>query len=143
MTPTGDPVGNGDDAVAYADSSFLIALVAPEDAHHGEAISVAAATSSHWITSAVTEVEVGRALARRHASDAVRAETAELLSRVQLVEVTVQIRQQAVGVRPGSLRSLDAIHIATALAAEVATLATFDARQAVAAEEMGLRLLRP
>jgi predicted nucleic acid-binding protein len=44
-------------------------------------------------------------------------------------------------VRPASIRSLDAIHVATALVAGLTDFASFDARQRLAAEEMGLKLV--
>lgn len=44
-------------------------------------------------------------------------------------------------VRPASIRSLDAIHVATALVAGINRFASFDARQRIAAEEMEMKLV--
>ena len=59
----------------------------------------------------------------------------------EIVEITPEIRERAIEVRPASVRSLDAIHVATALVAGLSGFASFDARQRIAAEEMGLKLV--
>ena len=61
-----------------------------------------------------------------------------ILYRLDLVDVTAAIRAAAIEVRPATVRSLDALHIATASVAGVALFASLDARQRLAAEEMGL-----
>jgi predicted nucleic acid-binding protein len=57
------------------------------------------------------------------------------------VDLTPEIRLRAIEVRPASVRSLDAIHVATALVAGINRFASFDARQQIAAEEMGMKLV--
>lgn len=93
------------------------------------------------VSSALTEIEIGRALARRSAPRPVQRAARELLDRCNLVDLTPEIRVIAIEVRPASLRSLDAIHIATALVAGLRAFASFDGRQRLAAEEMGLELV--
>lgn len=92
------------------------------------------------VTSSVSEVEIGRALSRRNALPSIRRAARELLDRCEIVDVTSEIRETAVEVRPSSVRTLDAIHIATALVAGLSGFASFDTRQQIAAEEMGLEL---
>jgi len=65
-----------------------------------------------------------------------------LLDECELVEMDATIRVQASRLMPGSLRTLDAVHIATALVAGVAIFATLDQRQRVGAEEAGLHLVK-
>lgn len=93
------------------------------------------------VTSALSEVEIGRALSRRAAPAAVRRAAWELLQHCEVVDLTTEIRRRAIDVRPASIRSLEAIHVATALVAGLDGFASFDARQRIAAEEMGLRLI--
>ncbi|MFN2582261.1 MAG: type II toxin-antitoxin system VapC family toxin [Candidatus Dormibacteria bacterium] len=125
---------------AYFDSSFLIAAVEPEDRRHVNARSVVA-SSSVRITSIVAELEVLRALGRRGAASTVVNDAHEMLSAFALVELTHDIRARAVEMRPTVLRSLDAIHLATALVGAADEFHTFDERQRVAAEELGLSVV--
>ncbi len=123
---------------AYVDTSVLVAVLAPDDAHHVPALEWLARHPEDLVTSVIAEVELGRALLRREAPTALRSLAGRLLAGCELVEVTSEIRSTAVGIRPASVRSLDALHIATALVAGLADFATFDMRQRVAAEEAGL-----
>ncbi len=125
----------------YVDSSVLVALLAPDDPSHRAVRSWSRRRPTSLLTSAVTELELGRALRRRDAPPALRVAAGRLLARLELVEITAGIRGLAVEVRPSSVRSLDALHVATALAAQAAYFATLDTRQSVAAEEMGLALV--
>ena len=93
------------------------------------------------VTSSVSEVEIGRALGRRVAPRSVQRAARELLDHCEIVDLTPEIRNRAIEVRPASVRSLDAIHVATALVAGLNGFASFDARQRIAAEEMGLKLV--
>jgi predicted nucleic acid-binding protein len=93
------------------------------------------------VTSSVSEIEIGRAVARRSGPLAVQRAARQLLDRCALVDLTPEIRRKAIEVRPASIRSLDAIHVATALVAGLTDFASFDARQRLAAEEMGLKLV--
>ncbi len=125
---------------AYVDSSLLVALLAPDDLHHRSARVWAESHLEPLLTSALAEVELGRVLVRRQAPGSLQVAARRLLARCELVEVTAEIRSAAIRVRPASVRTLDALHVATALAAGVREFASFDARQRVAAEEMGLAL---
>jgi len=55
------------------------------------------------------------------------------------------VRGRAAELDPSTLRSLDAIHLATALEAgdELTAVVTYDARMSEAAEQLGLRVLAP
>lgn len=66
-----------------------------------------------------------------------------VLRRVTLVDATPSILRNA-GLLPGvGLRSLDALHVATALAVAVSVFVTYDERQAEAAASSGIEVLAP
>ncbi len=127
----------------YVDSSVLIAALASDDPRHDVAGRWLNARQGRLLTSAIAEVEVGRALARRHAPRAVLVAARELLAGCDLVEVSSDIRTAALAVTPGSVRSLDALHVATAMVAGLERFATYDERQRLAAEEAGLAAVVP
>lgn len=67
----------------------------------------------------------------------------DVLDRFDLVEPDRGVYRDA-GLLPGpALRSLDALHVATALRSECRTMVTYDAHQADAARAAGLRVLAP
>ncbi len=92
-------------------------------------------------SSRIAQVEVTKA-ARRHTPD---ADPTAVFARLSWVELDDGIADAA-GVAGGSmLRTLDAIHVASALrvAAGIESFVTYDARQASAAEAAGLTILSP
>jgi hypothetical protein len=92
-------------------------------------------------SSRVAQVEVTKA-ARRHAPD---ADLTAVFARLSWVELDDGIADAA-GMAGGSmLRTLDAIHVASALrvTAGIAAFVTYDPRQAAAAEAAGLTVLAP
>jgi predicted nucleic acid-binding protein len=93
--------------------------------------------------SALVEVEVIRAIRRSAPSRAAAAQP--VLAQLNLLEVTERIRSDAALLDPPTLRSLDAIHLATALSLgdELDGLVTYDTRLAKAAEARGLAVLAP
>ena len=68
-----------------------------------------------------------------------------VVAQLTVVELSQPIRARAALMDPESLRSLDAIHLATALEVreELAGLLTYDARMAGAARTFGLPVLAP
>ena len=68
-----------------------------------------------------------------------------LLRVLEFVELDAEIASLAGRLEPSSLRSLDAIHLASALALghEIDTFVTYDARQADAATALGLNVEAP
>jgi predicted nucleic acid-binding protein len=69
----------------------------------------------------------------------------DVLQRIDLVRVNDRILNDAGLLRPTELRSLDAIHLATALALgdELRALVTYDDRMATAAKQLGYRIIQP
>jgi len=95
------------------------------------------------VTSVLSSVEVGR-LARGADLDAPRR-AASVLASVNSLPLDGGIVLEAIRLEPGRLRSLDAIHVASALSlgARIASLCTYDVRIEQAAASAGLRVLTP
>jgi len=108
-----------------------------------EALRAALQPTPSQFASAVVEVEVMRAI--RRAAPALAAAAARVLAQVTVVELGEAIRDRAAALDPPGLRSLDAIHLATALEAssDLTAFVTYDVRLASAAAAEGLRVLSP
>jgi predicted nucleic acid-binding protein len=68
-----------------------------------------------------------------------------VLQRLDLVRVNDRILSGAGVLRPPEIRSLDAIHLATAheLGDDLTAMVTYDERMAVAAKRLGYRIVQP
>ncbi len=129
--------------LVYLDSSALVKLVVREDGT--DELRAWLSTHPAVVSSAlaVTEVRraVGRLSARRSLSDRARL----VLDGVALLAVDTAVLEAAAGLKPPVLRTLDAIHVASALSlgADLQAFVTYDARQAVAAKRAGLPIVTP
>lgn len=128
--------------IAYIDASAFVKLFAREP----ESEAVAAAMDGEWrhlVASEILTVEVLRAAAR--IGGGAPAAASWLLRRVVLLPFAPEIRERASQVGTVRLRTLDAIHLATALSpgAQTAAIFTYDRRLAEAGEDAGLRVLAP
>lgn len=94
-------------------------------------------------SSALARTEVLRVLLDE--GDPGLARGREVLSRLNLVRVNDRVLNAAGAMLPSELRSLDAIHLATALQLgdDVRQLVTYDERMAEAARTLGLRTASP
>jgi predicted nucleic acid-binding protein len=111
--------------VIYLDTSALVKLVRVERESTELADWLDERTELRWITSTLAEVELPRALIRAGQLAALAAVPA-VLARLDRFEMDSVVRATAAAFQDPSLRSLDAIHLATAdVAASVATLAAF------------------
>ena len=129
----------------YLDASALVKLGTPEA--ETDALRSYLATRQHRVTSRLATVEVYRALARRgnyNVSIAERLDTG-LIASLEVIELNQAIAITAACLEPTSLRSLDAIHLASALslAPEIVAVITYDQRLADAAREAGLTVMAP
>lgn len=101
---------------------------------------------AHWdgyVSSALLAVESIRACARSSSEAAYEARA--WLGGVSLLPLDDQILDKATELEPTVLRSLDALHLATALSIreEVGVFLTYDERLGRAAEGQGLRVIQP
>jgi uncharacterized protein len=127
----------------YLDSAAVVKLV------HAEAESQALRdwlderADTGWISSALVEIESFRALVR-HAPDAV-TRLHPVLDLIELSDMDPSVRILAQTIRPATVRSLDAIHLATALQlrAQLTSFITYDKRLADAARIAGLTVDMP
>jgi uncharacterized protein len=96
-----------------------------------------------WISSVLTEIESFRALAR-YAPGAVSRLPA-VLDQIDMIDLISGIRILARTVEPATLRSLDAIHLGTALHSrrELTSFVTYDKRLLDAAQAAGLPIDSP
>jgi uncharacterized protein len=95
------------------------------------------------VASAIVEIEVVRAV--RRAAPELTALAQNVVVQIAVVEPTEAIRERAALLEPATLRSLDALHLATALEIgdELDGLITYDARMSAVAHRFGLRVLAP
>lgn len=92
------------------------------------------------VSSAVLETELRRVAVRLGLP---QAWASEVLARVALVEPQRSLFYEA-GLLPGpSLRSLDALHLATAVRVEADVVVAYDARLARAARDLGMEVASP
>lgn len=89
-------------------------------------------------TSRIALVEVLRATALANPAPQVRSEAERLLSSCMLVEVGDAVLRSAAGLASATVRTLDAIHLASALRVEPDELLAYDRRLLEAAAEHGL-----
>lgn len=126
----------------YLDTSALAKLVVdePESAHLATWLD--ARPDEVLVTSVLGRVELLRA-ARRHSAAALPAALG-ILAELALVPLTPDVIDGAWSLDPPGLRSLDAIHVASAasLPGET-TLLAYDSRLLAAARAVGLTALAP
>jgi uncharacterized protein len=126
--------------LAYVDASAFVKLFLLE--RESEALSVAT-DSWQLASSALLEVEAVLAVRRRKpdAETTVRA----MLQGLELIDIDADIRRAAAGVANPHLRSLDAIHVATALSLgdHIGAFFAYDQRLIAAARAHGLPVTVP
>lgn len=128
--------------VLYLDSSALVKLVLEEA--ESEAFRLYLVERAHRVSSIVAEIEVRRA-AQREGGEQAAGRASEVLGGVYLLELDPLIVELASKLPPHSLRTLDAIHVATALSlgSDAGPLVTYDVRLGEAAEAAGLEVTAP
>jgi hypothetical protein len=125
----------------YLDASAAVKLVVSEP----ESASVRQFVASQLtrVSSRVLAVELMRAVTR--ASPGALDQARALLDVTEFVELDVVIAERAALLEPVGFRSLDAIHLGSALELgdELDAFVTYDPRQADAARELGLSVASP
>jgi hypothetical protein len=125
---------------SYIDSSAAAKLLVNEAESATLAAHVNQLGDQKLAASYLLETELRRFATR---TDVPQADVTELLDVVRLIEADRLLFLEA-GLLPGKhLRSLDALHTATALRIEADEFLTYDARQAEIARSVGLRVASP
>jgi uncharacterized protein len=127
--------------VAYLDSSAIVKLVSREDE-----TSALRAELAHWpyhASSRLAEIEVQRAALKL--GHTARERARKVLQAISLFAIDDPIIAMASSMLPDSLRTLDAIHVATArlLAADLGVLITYDLRMLQTARIYNVPRLAP
>ena len=125
----------------YLDSSAIVKLPVREP--QSDALRKYLRRRRPLISSAIARTEVLRSLLPGGAT--ALAAGRRVLERVDLARVNDRVLLLAATLAPLELRTLDAIHLATAtrLGADLNEVVTYDERMAVAARSMGIRVSAP
>jgi len=127
--------------VAYVDSSAIVKRVIDET----ESTALEAwldAETPRVVTSRVAWIEVLRAARVAVGSDGVEPARRALAAH-DILELTPLVADEAARLASDQIRSLDAVHLASALVCAADLLITYDRRLAQAARELGLRVEHP
>jgi predicted nucleic acid-binding protein len=129
--------------LAYLDSSALVKLVVAEP--ESTALIERLRAWPQRVSSALALTELPRALARAGLGAAAHRRARSVLERLDLLAVDARILTAAATLEPGDLRTLDAIHLASALAVreDLEVVVTYDRRMRAAAERMRLDVSAP
>lgn len=129
------------DRVWYIDSSAVVKLVAREP--ESTALRHFVGRRRELVASALVRTEVNRAVLGL--GERFHRRVAEVLKRIDLVRVNNQILDRAGRLEPATLRSLDAIHLATADGFEntLSGVITYDDRMIDAARSYGWTVRSP
>ncbi len=124
--------------LVYLDSSALVKLVVTEP--ESMALIERLQAWPRRVSSALALTELPRALARAGFGPPVQRRAREVLGRLDLLDVDRRILATAAALEPTALRTLGAIHLATALAVreDLDLVVTYDRRLRAAVERVHL-----
>lgn len=127
--------------LTYVDSSALVKLAVAEP--ESKALRRFLSRRQPLVSSTLARTEVARALMPSGPEALSRGE--EVLRRIQLLRINDRALREAGRLQPAELRSLDAIHLASArqLGSSVKQIVTYDERMADAAAEAGWSVAAP
>jgi predicted nucleic acid-binding protein len=97
----------------YLDSAAVVKLVHAEPESPALRAWLTERADSGWTSSVLVEIESFRALAR-YAPESV-ARLHPVLDQIELIDISPRVRVLAQTIRPVTIRSLDAIHLGSAL----------------------------
>jgi uncharacterized protein len=128
-------------SVAYLDASALVKLVVAEP--ESTALRRAVRAWPHRVTSRVGAVELIRST--RKIDPRLEARARRTLSGVDLLALSDVVLAVATQLEPWSLRTLDAIHVASAMRLRpvIRAFVSYDRRQIEAALALGLPVVTP
>jgi predicted nucleic acid-binding protein len=127
----------------YLDSAAVVKLAHAEPESAALRSWLEERAETQWISSVLTEIESFRALARYAPEAASRLPA--VLDQIDLLDLDQRIRMLAQTVTPVTVRSLNAIHLGTALRsrASLTSFVTYDKRLLDAAQAAGLPIDAP
>ena len=127
----------------YADTSAVIKLLVAESHSKAFAAFYDAHADAEWVSSALLRIELTRAVTR--ALPALLPDARDLLLAFSFVAIDDDIVEAAMNEPDRGLRSLDAIHLATAriLGEDLDVIVSFDDRLLKAATDAGLATASP
>jgi uncharacterized protein len=127
--------------LTYVDSSAIVKLVVAEP--ETKALRRFLSRRQPLVSSALARTEVARALMPSGPEAVTRGE--DVLRRIQLLRVSDRVLREAGRMEPADLRSLDAIHLASArhIGPSVKQIVTYDERMAEAARASGWSVAAP
>jgi predicted nucleic acid-binding protein len=128
----------------YLDASALVKLATREP--ETDALRDHLELYAMRMTSRLSHVEVSRALLRGADAGAASVDPfGSVLRHLSIIELDATVADRAGGIEPATIRSLDAIHLASALsvADELDAFVTYDIRLADAARHAGLTVVAP
>jgi len=126
----------------YLDSAALVKLVQDEAESDELAAWLDQRIDTPWVSSVLLEIEAFRVV-MRSGPEAV-TNLRRFLDMIELVELNGGIRILAQTAKPVTVRSLDAVHLGTALSlVGLAAFVTYDKRLAEAAQLAGLPVFSP
>ena len=129
--------------VFYADTSAVMKLIVDEAHTSAMAVFFDDHEDWDWASSALLRVEVARAISR--IQPALLPDARELLDLFSYIEIDDDVVDRAMVEPDQGLRSLDAIHLATArvFGDDLTALVTYDERLLRAATDAGLPVASP
>jgi uncharacterized protein len=127
----------------YADTSAVIKLLAEETHSVALALFYDEHSDAEWVSSALLKIELTRAVTR--VMPVLLPDARDLLQAFSYVSIDDDIVEAAMNEPDRGLRSLDAIHLATAriFGEELDGLVSYDDRLLRAADEAGLPTAAP
>jgi predicted nucleic acid-binding protein len=127
----------------YVDTSAAIKLLVEEIHSTAFAAFYDARVEAEWVSSALLRIEVIRTVAR--VKPVLLPDARDLLLAFSYIAIDDDIVEAAMNEPDRSLRSLDAVHLATArlLGPDLDAIVTYDDRLATAASDAGLATASP
>jgi predicted nucleic acid-binding protein len=122
----------------YLDSAAVVKLVHAEQESQALRDWLDERAETGWTSSVLVEIEAFRALARYAPEAIIRLHP--VLDQIDMIDISPRVRVLAQTVRPVTVRSLDAIHLGTALdiRRSLTSFVTYDKRLLDAAAAAGL-----
>jgi uncharacterized protein len=127
----------------YADTSAVLKLLVEETDSIAFAALYDSSPDAQWVSSALLRIEMTRAVAR--VAPALLPKTKDLLRAFAYIAIDDDVIDAAMNEPDRRLRSLDAIHLATArmLGPDIDAVVTYDDRLSDAARNAGLEIISP